>query len=122
MLGPQESEAEFMQRINVLKRSLGPTGKRTKVATKESFPWDVGIRLRSRGTVQSDRWRGKMSALAGDKLIAVVPVLGWWVGSAKRAEDTGHALLARRLRERPWVYAAIQPRVEAASAAISVEV
>ena len=121
MQGPQESEAEFMQRINVLKRSLGPTGKRTKVATKESFPRDVGIRLRSRGTVQSDRWRGKMSALAGDKLIAVVPVLGWWdQRSALKTQDMRFSLVVSV--SGPGVYAAIQPRVEAASAAISVEV
>ena len=31
-----------------------------------------------KGTVQSDRWTGKASMLAGSKLIAVVPVLGWW--------------------------------------------
>ena len=121
MQGPQESEDEFMQRINVLKRPLGPAGKRTKVATKESFPWDVGIRLRSRGTVQSDRWRGKMSALAGDKLIAVVPVLGWWdQRSALKTQDMRFSLVVSV--SGPGVYAAIQPRVEAASAAISVEV
>jgi hypothetical protein len=28
--------------------------------------------------VQSDRWSGRASLLAGAKLIAVVPVLGWW--------------------------------------------
>ena len=56
--GPQESEAEFLQRINVLKRPKDPDGKRVKVATAGSFDWDIGIRTRSRGTVQSDRWRG----------------------------------------------------------------
>ena len=53
-------------------------GASRSVANKKSFAWDVGIQLRSRGTVQSDRWRGKMSELAGDKLTAIVPVLGWW--------------------------------------------
>jgi hypothetical protein len=78
MQGPQESEDEFLQRINVLKRLKGDDGKRRKTGTTKSFPWMLGIQLRSRGTVQNDRWQGKMSALVGTKLIAIVPVLGWW--------------------------------------------
>jgi hypothetical protein len=31
-----------------------------KVPKKTSFDWEFGTQLRSRGTVQSDRWRGKM--------------------------------------------------------------
>ena len=38
----------------------------------------AGHRREQRGTVQSDRWRGRASMLAGDKLIAVMPRLGWW--------------------------------------------
>jgi hypothetical protein len=78
MQGPQESDDAFIQRINVLKRAMDAEGKRVKPAKTTSFSWDIGIQSRSRGTVQSDRWRGKMSALVGDKLIAIVPVLGWW--------------------------------------------
>jgi hypothetical protein len=112
MQGPQELENEFLQRINVLKRPLGLDSKREKVATKKSFDWDIGIQLRSRGTVQSDRWRGKMSELVGDKLIAIVPVLGWW--------DQRKTLLAQEMNFSlivsvfgPGVYAAIKPRIEA---------
>lgn len=117
MQGPHESEDEFQQRINVLKRPVGPTGKPMKVTTKESFPWDVGIRLRSRGTVQSDRWRGKMSSLTGNKLIAVVPVLGWW--------DQRRELKTQEMRfslvvsvTGPGVYAAIKPHVEIAATVV----
>ena len=28
--------------------------------------------------LETDRWHGPAAALAGDKLIAVYPVLGWW--------------------------------------------
>ena len=112
MQGPQESEDEFLQRINVLKRPKGPDGKRTKVSTKKSFDWDLGIQLRSRGTVQSDRWSGKMSALVGDKLIAIVPVLGWWdQRRALRTEVLRFSLVVSVFG--PGVYAAIKPRIEA---------
>ena len=48
-----------------------------KPGTK-SFDWVIGFQRRSRGTVQSDRWFGMAPELAGDKLIAVYPVGGWW--------------------------------------------
>jgi hypothetical protein len=73
MQGPQETEAQFLQRINRLAR-----GKERRTDRTSSFDWELGLRRRSRGTVQSDRWRGTAAFLAGDKLIAVYPVLGWW--------------------------------------------
>ncbi len=79
MQGPQESEAEFLERINELMRPVGADGKRRRTSSATtSFPWGIGIQKRSRGTVQSDRWRGRAAYLAGPKLIAVFPVLGWW--------------------------------------------
>jgi len=35
-------------------------------------------RLEAEAPSRATRWRRKMSALVGDKLIAIVPVLGWW--------------------------------------------
>ena len=58
MQGPNESEVEFRQRINRLARTAGK-----KATWSGSFPWEVGIERRSRGTVQSDRWRGLASLL-----------------------------------------------------------
>ena len=78
MQGPFESESEFIERVNDLHRPKGADGKRVKKQHKTSFEWGVGIQRRSRGTVQSDRWSGKGALLAGPKLVAVVPVLGWW--------------------------------------------
>ena len=111
MQGPQESKDAFKRRINALLRPKGDDGKRRKSEKTESFDWDVGIQRRSRGTVQSDRWRGKMSALVGDKLIAIVPVLGWW--------DQRKALIEQEMKFSlvvsilgPGIYAAIKPRVE----------
>lgn len=111
MQGPQESQEQFLQRINTTKRQKDGSGKPIKPAKTRSFPWDIGIQLRTRGTVQSDRWRGKMSSIAGDKLIAVEPVLGWW--------DQRRLLKLQEMRfslivsvTGPGVYSVIKPRVE----------
>lgn len=113
MQGPQEPEADFLERINVLKRPLDAKGKRVKSAKTTSFHWTVGIQSRSRGTVQSDRWRGNMSELVGDKLIAIVPVLGWWdQRRSLKTQAMPFSLIVSVFG--PGVYAAIKPRVEAA--------
>ena len=115
MQGPQESEDAFIKRINMLKRELDEEGKRVKPAKTTSFDWTIGIQARSRGTVQSDRWRGKMSELVGDKLIAVVPVLGWWdQRKPLRTQEMPFSVVISVFG--PGVYAAIKPKVEAAAA------
>lgn len=40
--------------------------------------WEIGVQRRARGTVQSDFIVIPAALLAGPKLIAVYPVLGWW--------------------------------------------
>jgi len=61
--------------------------------------------------VQSDRWRGKMSALAGDKLITVIPVLGWWERRpALRTHEMRFSLMISIFGR--GIYAAIKPKVE----------
>lgn len=72
MQGPTEDNDQFFKRINKLRRATGEKPK-----TKD-FAWEIGPQHRERGTVQSDRWRGTAASIAGDKLIAVYPVLGWW--------------------------------------------
>ncbi len=111
MQGPQESDEGFKQRINALLRPTDDEGKRLKIEKTKSFNWDVGIERRSRGTVQSDRWRGKMSELVGDKLIAIYPVLGWWdQRKALKTAEMNFSLVVSVFG--PGVYAAIKPRVE----------
>lgn len=123
MQGPQETESAFIQRINVLKREPDPNGKHIKPTKTESFPWCIGIRARSRGTVQSDRWRGRMSQLLGrsnDKLIAIMPVLGWWEQrKALRFQSMNFSLVVSVIGA--GAYAAIKPKVEVESS-ISIEV
>lgn len=111
MQGPLESEESFIKRVNILQREQDDDGKRVKPVQTGSFPWDIGVQARSRGTVQSDRWRGKMSALVGDKLVAILPVLGWW--EHRKALKTRHLNFSLIVSVfGPGVYAAIKPRVE----------
>lgn len=120
MQGPQESADAFIRRINALKRPKDAEGKRLKPDKTKSFDWDVGIERRSRGTVQSDRWRGKMSALVGDKLIAIVPVLGWWdQRKALKTQEMKFTLVVSVFG--PGVYTAIKPEVEVETG-ITIEV
>jgi hypothetical protein len=72
MQGPAEREEQFVRRVNALEREPGVRD------WAGSFKWHIGLQRRSRGTVQSDRWSGPASMLAGGKLIAVIPVQGWW--------------------------------------------
>jgi hypothetical protein len=58
--------------------------------------------------------------LVGDKLIAVVPVLGWWdQRRALRGQEMRFSLVVSVFG--PGVYSAIQPRIEA-EAMVPVEV
>lgn len=76
-------------------------GKRVRSSNLKSPGWEIGVNPLSRGTVQSDRWCRKMSALVGDKLIAIVAVFGWCDQlKALRAAHTGDELLPGRLRVR----------------------
>lgn len=111
MQGPQESEQQFLERVNPLRRLVDEKGKRLPRPKTKSFKWEIGPQRRGRGTVQSDRWSGKMSALAGDKLIAVVPVLGWWEQRrALKLWELNFSLVVSIFG--PGVYAAIKPLVE----------
>ena len=75
MQGPQEKEEAFRWRVN--KRVREGTTEKHK---SKSFKWDIGPDRRESGTVQTDRWTGRAALLAGSKLIAVMPVKGWWSG------------------------------------------
>lgn len=73
MQGPQESEDAFRWRVN--KRVREDVAEAPKGRT---FAWEIGPERRERSTVQSDRWNGPCALLAGAKMIAVMPVGGWW--------------------------------------------
>jgi hypothetical protein len=73
MQGPQEKEEAFRWRVNKRVRDDATEKHKSK-----SFKWEIGPDRRESGTVQSDRWVGPASMLAGSKLIAVMPVMGLW--------------------------------------------
>jgi hypothetical protein len=74
MQGPTESAEEFDARINALARDEG------HITHTSSYAWSLGSDNRSRSSVQHDWILGPASSFAGDRLIAVYPVLGWWEG------------------------------------------
>ncbi|MDB5294353.1 MAG: hypothetical protein JWO31_336 [Phycisphaerales bacterium] len=45
---------------------------------REPQPWDLGPRLRTRGSIHSDWWRDTATAVADCGYVAVYPVTGWW--------------------------------------------
>lgn len=72
---PLETEAAFRARIN------------TQVAADENgLPgdnapdagWTIGERLRTRGSLISDCWKGTAASLSNRGHIAVFPTMGWW--------------------------------------------
>lgn len=44
----------------------------------EERNWEIGKRLRTRGSIHSDTWTGTASELAACGVIAVFPITGWW--------------------------------------------
>jgi hypothetical protein len=68
-----ESEADFLARINDRDRDPEAPPDPT-----DSWPWDIGVQARRRGSVQSDRLEIEAAALAGDLLVGVFPAGGWW--------------------------------------------
>jgi Subtilase family len=77
--GPAEEEHGFRARVNKLVRDQGVE------PGPGSYDWEIGTDLRSRGTLQHDRAIVAASAVAGSRLLAVQPVLGWWEDSVKTA-------------------------------------
>lgn len=111
MQGPQESPDEFYERVNELHRPEDQRGRRKRTSRSRGFDWDIGIQARSRGTVQSDRWRGPFSQLAGNKYVAVLPVLGWWDQRRELKTESMPFSLLVTIRG-PDVYGAIKPLVD----------
>lgn len=74
-----ESEADFLARIN--DRDRDPHAPPDEV---DAWPWEIGVNPRRRGSIQSDRLTVDAAALAGDRLISVFPVGGWWRDHLRR--------------------------------------
>lgn len=70
--GPTETADGFRARINKVVHEQGVT------PGSGSYPWVIPADARSRGTLQHDHTTVPASHLAGTRLLAVYPVLGWW--------------------------------------------
>lgn len=72
---PTETVTEFRKRLN--KQALEEEGE--KPTTKGDAPrWLLGPRLRSKGSIHCDVWRGPAADLAERDVVGVFPVSGWW--------------------------------------------
>lgn len=69
-----ESTRDFRKRVDDSWRGKGVS----RPASAQEWDWEIGPQARGRGTVQGDRLHTDAASLAGDKLIAVWPVSGWW--------------------------------------------
>ena len=64
---------------NALPGTCGKTEKkRPGKPVKENRKWLLGEKLRTRGSIHCDWWRGTAADLAASEYIAVFPVTGWW--------------------------------------------
>jgi len=93
---PEESLERFRRRVNAAAREddehVSPEGN--------DDGWVLGPRLRDRGALHSDVWRGMAADLADRHAIGVYPVGGWWREKPKleRAERRVRYALAVSLR------------------------
>lgn len=70
--GPTETADGFRSRINKVIREQGIA------PGSGSYRWTISADARSRGTLQNDHTSVPAADLAGSRLLAVYPVLGWW--------------------------------------------
>jgi len=73
--GPVETEAQFKQRIS---QQEWEEEDETRPSTSDPINWEIGSRLRTRGSVHCDWWDTYGANLAKCEQIAIFPVTGWW--------------------------------------------
>jgi hypothetical protein len=72
---PTESSDDFRRRVNRIVREQVEDFKAT---SGDGESWLLGPRLRTRGSLHSDIWRGSAAELAEKGFVAIYPVSGWW--------------------------------------------
>ena len=93
---PEESLERFRRRLNAAARD---EDERVAGGGNDEG-WVLGPRLRDRGSLHSDVWRGTGADLASRHAIGVFPVGGWWREKPKleRANRRGRYALVVSLR------------------------
>ena len=118
---PLESDADFLERINLRARA---EEDRRIAATVPDDGWLLGPTLRHTGSLHSDHWRGSASDLAARGQIGVYPTMGWWRERRRHERWNSRARYALVVSiTTPAtdvdLYAAVQTKVQAA---VAVEV
>jgi Subtilase family len=72
---PDENKDDFRKRVNKAAREDNETS--TSIGS-DSSGWIIGTKLRHKGSVHSDIWKGTAADLATKNVIAIYPVGGWW--------------------------------------------
>lgn len=72
---PTEMDKEFQKRIT---KSFWEEDEKRVDHGKDERNWEIGQRLRCKGSIHSDTWTGTATDLANAGVIAVFPVTGWW--------------------------------------------
>lgn len=78
---PEESVAQFRARLN--KQAADETDEGV-TSGSDSADWVLGERLRHRGSLHCDIWKGEAAKLADRAVIGVHPVGVWWKEQPKR--------------------------------------
>ncbi|MGR3176503.1 MAG: S8 family peptidase [Candidatus Anammoxibacter sp.] len=71
---PDETVDQFRIRINKAARDEEETSR----TSSDSGKWFLGTRLRHKGSLHSDSWKGTAIELAQRGYIGIYPVSGWW--------------------------------------------
>ncbi len=78
-----EAKDDFRKRVNKAAREeneeIASTGG-------DSSGWFIGTKLRHKGSIYSDTWKGTAADLATKNVIAVYPVGGWWKDLKRQAK------------------------------------
>ncbi len=77
---PNEEKDEFRKRIN---KAVREENEKSSGVDKG---WIIGDKLRHKGSVHSDMWKGTAADLATKNVIAVYPVGGWWKELKRQAK------------------------------------
>lgn len=72
---PGESVDDFIKRVNKAARDEDEDHPGTPSASEH---WVIGSKIRDKGSIHSDIWRGTAAELASSNLIAITPRIGWW--------------------------------------------
>jgi hypothetical protein len=72
---PTETLNEFRKRLS---KAAQEDNEEVAGPGAEEREWEIGPRLRAKGSLHSDTWSGTAADLAASGTLAVFPVTGWW--------------------------------------------